>query len=95
MCKFLDLNQISPVFDLDSKSPYATKGSEWVSFDNEQSLSFKAEFVRDYQFGGAMVYSLNADDHMGACKLDPNVQNKPFPLVGKIREILDKNYSIY
>ncbi|EFA04838.1 putative chitinase 3-like Protein [Tribolium castaneum] len=89
------MNQISPIFDLDSKSPYATKGTEWVSFDNEQSLSFKAEFVRDNQFGGVMVYSLNADDYLGVCKVDPKVQSRQFPLINKVKEILDRNYSIF
>lgn len=41
ICTFLNQNQITPVFDMDSKSPYAMKFSEWVSFDDEQSLSFK------------------------------------------------------
>jgi chitinase len=95
ICKFLNLNQITPVFDMDSRSPYAAKSTEWVSFDNEQSLSFKAEYVRDYQFGGVMIYSLNADDHMGVCKIDPNVRNQPFPLVKKVHEVLDMNYSLF
>ncbi|RZC33216.1 chitinase-3-like protein 2 [Asbolus verrucosus] len=94
-CKFLSMNQISPVFDMEARSPYATKASEWISFENEQSLSFKAEYVRDQQLGGAMIYSLNTDDHMGACKIDPNIHNEPFPLTKKVREILDRNYSLF
>ncbi|XP_044260520.1 chitinase-3-like protein 2 [Tribolium madens] len=95
VCSFLNMNQISPIFDMDAKSPYATKGTEWVAFDNEQSLSFKAEFVRDNQFGGVMVYSLNADDYLGVCKVDSNVQSRQFPLINKVKEILDRNYSIF
>jgi hypothetical protein len=42
-----------------------------------------------------MIYSLNADDHMGVCKIDPNVRNQPFPLVKKVHEVLDMNYSLF
>ncbi|CAH0549109.1 unnamed protein product [Brassicogethes aeneus] len=61
VCTFLALNHITPVFDLETKSPYASKYTEWISFDDAQSLSYKAEFIRDNHFGGAMVYSLNTD----------------------------------
>ncbi|CAG9861620.1 unnamed protein product [Phyllotreta striolata] len=87
ICKFLALNQISPVFDMETKSPYASKFYEWVSFENTQSLTYKAEYIRDQQFGGAMVWSLNADDYKLHCQAEGAVKGK-FPLVNSIRNVL-------
>lgn len=41
VCSFLRTNQIKPVFDTETKSPYATKYYEWVSYDDTQSLTYK------------------------------------------------------
>ncbi|KAJ8953717.1 hypothetical protein NQ314_007327 [Rhamnusium bicolor] len=51
ICLFLSANHISPVFDMDTKSPYASKYFEWISFDDPQSLTYKAEYIRDNQLG--------------------------------------------
>lgn len=87
VCTFLTTNQISPIFDMDTKSPYAYKNFEWISFDDDQSLSYKAEFIRDNKFGGAMVYSMNMDDHKGFCNL--NGERKAFPLINTIKKVLN------
>ncbi|CAH1961842.1 unnamed protein product [Acanthoscelides obtectus] len=83
VCQFLNTNRVTPVFDMDTKSSYASKYYEWISFDNQQSLTYKAEYIRDNGFGGAMVYSLNSDDWKGACK------QGEFPLVESVRKVLE------
>ncbi|XP_018335057.2 chitinase-3-like protein 2, partial [Agrilus planipennis] len=81
MCTFVTENKIKPFFDMDSKSPYAVKYSEWVSYDDTVSLTFKTEFIKNNDFGGAMIFSLNMDDHVGVCKKDlPKGTPKRFPL---------------
>uniref|UniRef100_A0A8D0A7V9 chitinase n=1 Tax=Sander lucioperca TaxID=283035 RepID=A0A8D0A7V9_SANLU len=45
--------------------PYATKGNEWVGFDNRQSFEIKAQYVKDNKFGGAFVWALDLDDFTG------------------------------
>lgn len=74
-CTFLEKNNITPIFDDNYQSPYATKFLEWLSFDNVKSLQIKADFIRKHNFGGAMIYSLNTDDHIGACNMDNNNKN--------------------
>ncbi|XP_060533678.1 chitinase-3-like protein 2 [Cylas formicarius] len=86
VCSFLLSNRITPVFDMETLSPYASKYYEWVSFDDEQSLTYKAEFVRNNNFGGAMIYCLNMDDFKGACKMG---SGRKFPLVSAVRQALD------
>lgn len=87
ICKFLAVNQISPVFDMDTKSPYASKFYEWVSFENTQSLTYKAEYIREQRFGGAMVWSLNSDDYNFSCQIEGRHEGK-FPLVKSIKNAL-------
>lgn len=40
-CWFLTNNRITPNFDQDYKSPFATKDREWISYDDQTSLTFK------------------------------------------------------
>lgn len=87
VCSFLSSNHISPVFDMDTKSPYASKAYEWISFDNTESFMYKTEFIRDNKFGGVMVYCLNSDDHQGVCQ-SPEGNGKKFPLTKVVGQIL-------
>jgi chitinase len=52
-------------FDVDSCSPYMYSGNEWISYEDEMSLECKAKFIKDNNFGGAMIFSLNTDDFGG------------------------------
>ncbi|GLV38362.1 Chitinase 11 [Carabus blaptoides fortunei] len=89
ICWFLTYYQIKAMFDLESKSPYACKGTEWISFEDMQSVSYKTEFIKDNNFGGAMILSLNTDDHKGNCgtKFAPGA-DETFPLTRKVKSIL-------
>lgn len=86
ICSFLSTNQITPVFDMNSKSPYASKEFEWISFENVESLVYKTDYILNNGFGGAMVYSLNCDDYNSLCEIGNN-----FPLIRSISNMLVKN----
>lgn len=88
ICNFLQTNHITPVFDMENFSPYASKFYEWISFDDPQSLTYKAEFIKSNNFGGAMVYCLNTDDYRGLCKMGALTSTK-YPLIGAIKGVLD------
>lgn len=47
--------------------PYAYKGNQWVSYDDEGSLALKAQFIKDYNLAGAMVWDLAYDDFHNNC----------------------------
>jgi chitinase len=36
--------------------PYAYKGNQWVSFDDQTMLQKKTNFVKQWKLGGAMVW---------------------------------------
>lgn len=48
---------------------------------------FQAEFITENNFGGAMILSLNTDDHKGKCDKISNTDTT-FPLTRKVKSIL-------
>ncbi|XP_023564402.1 chitinase-3-like protein 1 [Octodon degus] len=66
------------------KVPYATKGNQWVGYDDQESVKSKAQYLKSKQLAGAMVWSLDLDDFQGSfCG-----QNLPFPLTNAIKDVL-------
>ncbi|GFG35342.1 hypothetical protein Cfor_10329 [Coptotermes formosanus] len=84
-CQFVEA-EAATVFDRDSRVPYAFKNSEWVSYDDERSLAYKAEYVASGGYGGAMIWSLNLDDFKGECS---NTGQNWFPLITKVKSVLE------
>lgn len=64
--------------------PYAYKGSQWVSFDDADSIRRKAQFVRNMNLGGGMVWALDLDDFRGRC------EEGPHPLMHTLQEVLSE-----
>ncbi|XP_061704138.1 chitinase-3-like protein 2 [Cydia pomonella] len=63
--------------------PYAHRGTEWLSYDDGESVAKKAEFAAQLGLRGAMVYSLDSDDYSNVCGL------KALPLVSAVRRALN------
>ena len=42
--------------------PYAYKEDQWVSFDDVNMIRHKAQYVKNMQLGGAMIWALDLDD---------------------------------
>ncbi|KAI5168918.1 Chitinase-3-Like Protein 1 [Manis pentadactyla] len=69
---------------LDQEVPYATKGNQWVGYDDKESVKSKVQYLRSRQLAGAMVWALDLDDFRGTfCG-----QNPRFPLTGAIKDAL-------
>ncbi|XP_054011401.1 chitinase-3-like protein 2 isoform X1 [Hylaeus anthracinus] len=81
ICQFLQ-NGAKSVFENESKVPYVYKDREWVSYDDTTSFYYKAEWIRANNFGGAMIFSLNADDWNNSCKF-----NETFPLTRTVTKV--------
>lgn len=62
--------------------PYATKGDQWVGFDNKEMIAQKCNYVREQGFGGGMVWALDLDDFNNLCG------EGAYPLMNTMREIL-------
>ncbi|XP_055966714.1 chitinase-3-like protein 1 [Sorex fumeus] len=81
ICDFL---QGATVHRLDQQVPYATKGNQWVGYDDQESVRKKVQYLKNKQLGGAAVWALDLDDFGGHfCG-----QNVRFPLIGTIKDAL-------
>ncbi|XP_068842372.1 chitinase-3-like protein 1 isoform X2 [Capricornis sumatraensis] len=68
----------------DQQVPYATKGNQWVAYDDQESVKNKARYLKNRQLAGAMVWALDLDDFRGTfCG-----QNLTFPLTSAIKDVL-------
>lgn len=69
---------------LDQRVPYATKGNQWVGYDDRESVRIKVQYLKNRRLAGAMVWALDLDDFTGTfCG-----QNLKFPLTSAIKEAL-------
>jgi len=53
------------------KAPYAFNGRHWIGYEDVESIYYKAEYTRNMDLGGAMVWSLETDDFRGKCHDEP------------------------
>ncbi|XP_030076724.1 acidic mammalian chitinase-like [Microcaecilia unicolor] len=67
----------------DQKVPYAYKGNEWVGFDNIQSYQCKVKFLKENNFGGAMVWAIDLDDFSGSF-----CGEGKYPLISQLKALL-------
>jgi len=87
-CEFISNQEVSTVFDHDTRTPYAYYKKDWISFDNENSIAYKAEFAASLGLGGAMVFSLNTDDYSGLSQCSSSI----FPLTSRIKIVFNDDY---
>ncbi|XP_063306082.1 probable endochitinase [Pelobates fuscus] len=87
ICTFLK-NGATNAWSFPEDVPYAYQESVWVGYDNVNSFHIKAEWLMKYNFGGAMVWSIDLDDFTGTfCN-----QGK-FPLIKTLKSTLGINAS--
>lgn len=99
VCYFRKMNfNVRMQYDVETCSPYLFTGNEWISYEDERSLTCKTNFMKNNNFAGIMVFSLNTDDYVSDCddsKLNENAEQKgektDFPLLRKIHSILFQN----
>lgn len=83
ICKFLKMHGTVKVFDEEAKVPYAYNDDVWITFEDEQSITYKVNWIKSNGFGGVMTYSLNHDDYDLTCQ-----KGKTFPLHHLINQLL-------
>ncbi|XP_050304967.1 probable chitinase 10 isoform X2 [Anthonomus grandis grandis] len=62
--------------------PYAYKGNQWVSYDDQEMIRIKSEFIRRMDLGGGMIWALDLDDFKNKCG------GGRHPLLTTIRNVL-------
>ncbi|XP_038675548.1 chitinase-3-like protein 1 [Scyliorhinus canicula] len=81
VCPFLKNATIKYI--VDQKVRYASKGNQWVGFDDRESYKTKAEWVKKNRFGGAMLWALDLDDYNGTY-----CNEGLFPLANTLKTVL-------
>jgi len=69
------------VWDKDRKVTYMYKGDGWLSYEDEQSVEAKVEYVQKQGLAGVAINNLAYDDFDGRC----NSSNR-FPIVRLVKE---------
>ncbi|XP_004689555.1 PREDICTED: acidic mammalian chitinase [Condylura cristata] len=82
ICIFLE-NGATQAWGAPEGVPYAYQGNMWVGYDNVKSFNIKAQWLKQNNFGGAMVWAIDLDDFTGTfCD-----QGK-FPLMSTLKSAL-------
>lgn len=79
------------IFDTETCSPYIYAIDEWISYEDERSISCKTNYVKENGFGGVMIFSLNTDDYSSYCDYGhtkESIDPSRFPLTRLINSIL-------
>lgn len=95
VCSFVtNTENVTITRDNEAKVSYLYKNKEWVSYDDPQSVMEKAKFIIENKLGGAMIYSLNADDYKGECRgALTRAEIGGFPLAKTVSKTLKSHIS--
>ncbi len=79
-------------WDDQAKVPYKTKGNYFLSYDNEQSIGIKAQFINDNQLAGTIIWQVFGDLEFSGSPQSFGVKLKRWssvqsPLVNRINEV--------
>ncbi|XP_072504254.1 chitinase-3-like protein 1 [Notamacropus eugenii] len=81
ICEFLPGAAVNRI--LEQKVPYATKGNQWVGYEDQESVRVKVQFLKTRKLAGAMVWALDLDDFEGTF-----CNQKSYPLTVAIKNAL-------
>ncbi|XP_074833397.1 acidic mammalian chitinase-like [Carettochelys insculpta] len=84
ICTFLKSAQVHWIDD--QKVPYAVWVNEWVGFDNQCSYKHKVKYLKEKNFGGAMVWTIDLDDFLGSFCKEGN-----YSLISELKRLLETN----
>jgi len=54
-------------WEFEQQVPFMFKGTDWIGYDDKCSLEHKAEFLKEKNLAGGMVWELGLDDVQGNC----------------------------
>lgn len=81
ICEKLTKGGYSERYYEDLEASVASKGLEWIGFENIVSLEKKATYAKLMRLGGVMLYWIDGDDKAGICG------NTKYPLLETLRRV--------
>nr|XP_036215864.1 chitinase-like protein 3 [Bactrocera oleae] len=82
LCERMQTEPWKEEWDEAQMTPYAYMGQQWVGFENPRSIGLKAQYVKDNDLAGVMLWSLESDDFRGTCG------GEKYPLLQTINRVL-------
>lgn len=82
ICKFIKEENWTRAWSREHQVPYAYKKTQWVGYDDSESVKIKVNYVTRHCLAGAMVWSIDLDDFSGLCS------EETYPLTRSILENL-------
>ncbi|CAL1537514.1 unnamed protein product [Lymnaea stagnalis] len=83
ICENLQRNGWTNYWIADQQVPYATRGDQWVGYDDVNSIRIKADrMINGYGLAGAFVWSVELDDFNGHCG------GGTYPLLRTINDVI-------
>lgn len=64
-------------------APYAYKDRQWVGYDDVESITLKAQYIKAMGLAGGMIWSVETDDFLGKC------HNEKYPLLKAINKVFE------
>ena len=58
---------MTSAWDNTQKEPYAFGGTEWIGYDDVQSVKEKVIYIKNNNLGGAMFWDVDGDDYNNIC----------------------------
>lgn len=79
-------------WDDEAKVPYLTKGNFFLSYDDEESVGYKAQYVKDKNLAGVIVWTVYEDLEFGGTVTNYGTKLKKWsdvksPLINKVNEV--------
>lgn len=82
ICKYIKEDNWTRAWSGEHQVPYAYKKTQWVGYDDSESVKIKVNYITRHCLAGAMVWSIDLDDFSGLCS------EEDFPLTRSILENL-------
>lgn len=74
-------------WDSESSTPFAVRGKQVITYDDERSIFEKVRFAMEKNLAGVMVWSIDTDDFQGDCA--DSEEDSNFPLMKAINKSIE------
>ncbi|XP_062550464.1 chitinase-3-like protein 1 [Armigeres subalbatus] len=67
ICENFSSGSWAQFWDSDQKIPFGVINDQWIGYDNEETTTYKCNYILQHNLAGGMVWSMDQDDFRGNC----------------------------